>query len=310
MTELLNAAQRERLLDDLVDGRCPDARGRFGPFGGRYVPETLIPAHERLEAGVQALAARPRLPGRAERPADELGRPSDGAHLRAAAVAALGRGAVAEARGPGAHRCAQDQQRPGPGAAGEAPGREAHRRRDRRRPARRGHRRGLRAPRPALHGVHGRGGHGAPGAERRAHAAAGRDRGAGHRRRPDAARGHRRGHARLGRRSGRHLLPPRLRGGPASLSLSGARTAGRHRPRGARAVPAAHGRAAGRGDRLRRRRLERHRPVPSVHRRSQRADPRHRGRRPRHRASGENAATLVYGRPGVLHGCYTHAAAG
>ena len=53
MSELLNAAQRERLLDDLVNGRCPDAHGRFGPFGGRYVPETLIPAHERLEAGVK-----------------------------------------------------------------------------------------------------------------------------------------------------------------------------------------------------------------------------------------------------------------
>jgi tryptophan synthase beta chain len=31
----------------------PDAKGRFGPFGGRYVPETLMPALARLEAGVQ-----------------------------------------------------------------------------------------------------------------------------------------------------------------------------------------------------------------------------------------------------------------
>jgi tryptophan synthase beta chain len=42
----------ERLLADSVAGRFPDARGRFGPFGGRYVPETLIPAVERLEQGV------------------------------------------------------------------------------------------------------------------------------------------------------------------------------------------------------------------------------------------------------------------
>ncbi len=28
----------------------PDPRGRFGPYGGRYVPETLIPALEELEA--------------------------------------------------------------------------------------------------------------------------------------------------------------------------------------------------------------------------------------------------------------------
>jgi len=43
----------ERLLADLVAGRLPDERGRFGPFGGRYVPETLIPALDRLERGVR-----------------------------------------------------------------------------------------------------------------------------------------------------------------------------------------------------------------------------------------------------------------
>lgn len=31
----------------------PDAHGRFGPYGGRYVPETLIPALEALDAAVQ-----------------------------------------------------------------------------------------------------------------------------------------------------------------------------------------------------------------------------------------------------------------
>jgi tryptophan synthase beta chain len=30
----------------------PDARGRYGIFGGRYVPETLVPALDRLQAGV------------------------------------------------------------------------------------------------------------------------------------------------------------------------------------------------------------------------------------------------------------------
>ncbi|VCU52845.1 Tryptophan synthase beta chain [Thermus thermophilus] len=34
----------------LPDFPLPDARGRFGPYGGRYVPETLIPALEELEA--------------------------------------------------------------------------------------------------------------------------------------------------------------------------------------------------------------------------------------------------------------------
>jgi len=47
---LPDAAQ---LLAATVAGRFPDARGRFGPFGGRYVPETLIPALERLERGVR-----------------------------------------------------------------------------------------------------------------------------------------------------------------------------------------------------------------------------------------------------------------
>jgi tryptophan synthase beta chain len=42
-----------RLLAELLAGRFPDARGRYGPFGGRYVPETLIPALERLERGVR-----------------------------------------------------------------------------------------------------------------------------------------------------------------------------------------------------------------------------------------------------------------
>src|SRR5580698_6715663 len=41
------------LLADVLAGRFPDARGRYGPFGGRYVPETLIPALERLERGVR-----------------------------------------------------------------------------------------------------------------------------------------------------------------------------------------------------------------------------------------------------------------
>ena len=47
---LPDAAQ---LLAAVVAGRLPDERGRFGPFGGRYVPETLIPALERLERGVR-----------------------------------------------------------------------------------------------------------------------------------------------------------------------------------------------------------------------------------------------------------------
>jgi tryptophan synthase beta chain len=49
---------KERLLAEEVAGRLPDARGRFGPFGGRYVPETLIPALERLEQGIREVLHR------------------------------------------------------------------------------------------------------------------------------------------------------------------------------------------------------------------------------------------------------------
>src|SRR5580700_4517424 len=47
------ATENARILKDLLAGRFPDERGRYGPFGGRYVPEILIPAHERLERGAR-----------------------------------------------------------------------------------------------------------------------------------------------------------------------------------------------------------------------------------------------------------------
>ena len=37
----------------------PDSRGRFGRFGGRYVPETLVPALEELETAYRAALADP-----------------------------------------------------------------------------------------------------------------------------------------------------------------------------------------------------------------------------------------------------------
>jgi tryptophan synthase beta chain len=41
------------LRNDAVMSGLPDARGRYGAFGGRYVPETLVPALDRLQAGVE-----------------------------------------------------------------------------------------------------------------------------------------------------------------------------------------------------------------------------------------------------------------
>jgi tryptophan synthase beta chain len=40
------------LFANTMNDAYPDVRGRFGPFGGRYVPETLVPALDRLQAGV------------------------------------------------------------------------------------------------------------------------------------------------------------------------------------------------------------------------------------------------------------------
>ena len=44
MSSLLQADEARALLRASVAGDLPDERGRFGPFGGRYVAETLMPA--------------------------------------------------------------------------------------------------------------------------------------------------------------------------------------------------------------------------------------------------------------------------
>jgi tryptophan synthase beta chain len=43
----------------IEDFPLPDERGRFGPYGGRYVPETLIPALEELEAAYRKFKKDP-----------------------------------------------------------------------------------------------------------------------------------------------------------------------------------------------------------------------------------------------------------
>jgi tryptophan synthase beta chain len=49
----MSSIDKAQLLADELAGRFPDARGRFGPFGGRYIPETLTAAFEKLEAAVK-----------------------------------------------------------------------------------------------------------------------------------------------------------------------------------------------------------------------------------------------------------------
>ena len=79
------------------------------------------------------------------------------------------------------------------------------------------------------------------------------------------------------------LLPHRLRRRPAPLPDDRPRLPVGHRPRGARADAGADRPPAGRGRRLRRRRLERDRHLPPVRRRRERRAGRRRGGRPRAR---------------------------
>ena len=71
-------------LHDVLAGRFPDGRGRFGPFGGRYVPETLIAPLERLEtAGRRCLADRQFLAQFHGELSTWAGRPTPLTHARA-----------------------------------------------------------------------------------------------------------------------------------------------------------------------------------------------------------------------------------
>lgn len=51
--------QSEKFIQDLMSGASPDESGRYGPFGGRFVPETLVPALERLEQGIKRYLGDP-----------------------------------------------------------------------------------------------------------------------------------------------------------------------------------------------------------------------------------------------------------
>ena len=55
----------------------PDALGRFGPFGGRFVPETLMPALEELESAYEASRQDPAFQAELDRLLEEYaGRPT------------------------------------------------------------------------------------------------------------------------------------------------------------------------------------------------------------------------------------------
>ena len=182
--------------------------GYYGPYGGRYVPETLVPALEELERGWRAARDDPTFWAELDELQRVVRRPPDADHARRAARAR--QADLPEARGPLPHRRAQDQQHARAGAARPAAREEAHHRRDRRGPARRRDRDGLREVRPRMRRLHGRRGRPPPAPERRADAPARRRGPAGRARDEDAQGGDERGDPRLDHERRDDLLPDRL----------------------------------------------------------------------------------------------------
>ena len=77
MSAIIKPEEADDLLGRELRGELPDERGRFGPFGGRYVPETLVPAFERLEAGVHEHLQEPSFQAEYRRELREwVGRPT------------------------------------------------------------------------------------------------------------------------------------------------------------------------------------------------------------------------------------------
>src|ERR1700716_3311442 len=149
------ALDGEHLLADSIAGKFPDAHGRFGPFGGRYVPETLIPALERLEEGIrEKLHAGDFQTEYQQQLKTWVGRPT------ALTYAAR----LSERWGAKVWLKREDLAHTGAHKINNAIG-QAHRRGDWCRAAWSRERGCVRPPRPALYGLHGSGRHGAPGAQ-------------------------------------------------------------------------------------------------------------------------------------------------
>ena len=278
-------------------GPEPTDRGRFGEFGGRFVPETLVPALESLEAAFRQAWADDRfrdelaalLTSYAGRPTPvtECHRLSERLGLRIL----LKREDLTHT---GSHKINNVL---GQALLTRRHGQDPGHRRDGRRPARGGHRHRRRPLRARVQGVHGCGGRGAPGAQRVPHASPrcrGRARRLGQRH-PQGR--HQRSVAGLGGHRRGHPLLHRLGGGPPSLPVDGAGVpAGRGR-RGPGAVPRPPRRSrprVGRG--LRRRGLQRHRHLRRLRRHQ--SPPGGRGSRRVGLECGRHGASITRGVPG------------
>ena len=245
----------------------PDKSGRFGEFGGQFVPESLMPAC-RSSTGPSARpgATRRSAPSSTTCCADYAGRPSPltECHRLSAELGCRVLLKREDLNHTGSHKINNVL---GQALLARAHGQDPAGRRDRRRPARRGHRHRGGAVGHGVPGVHGRGRHGPPGAERVPHAPARRRGHPGAVGQPDPQGCRERGHAGLGRHRRALPLLPRLGDGPASVSVDGPRVPPGARHGGPGAVRVAAGRRrARRGRGLRRRRVQRRRDLLGVRR--------------------------------------------
>lgn len=83
MQSEITPAEAKALLAQEMEGAFPDKQGRYGPFGGRYVPETLVPALDRLQVGVDRYLRDPEfLKDFHAELKDWIGRPTPLTHAR------------------------------------------------------------------------------------------------------------------------------------------------------------------------------------------------------------------------------------
>ena len=285
----------------------PDATGHFGAYGGRFVAETLMPLMLTVEQRLRGGEGRPGVSGRTRRLAQALCRPPNPLYLAERLTAHLGGAKIylkrEDLNHTGAHKInnclgqillakrmgkTRIIAETGAGQHGVATATVAA------------------LFRSALHHLHGRSGHRAAEAQRVSHASAGRRSSPGQFRLAHAERCDERGAARLGRQRPRHVLHHRLGRRSASLSDDGARFPDRDRQGDPRADAGARRAAARHADRLRRRRLQRHRAcsipflddtavaIHGVEAAGEGVDTAH------------HAATLSKGTPGVLHGARSY----
>ena len=145
----------------------PDAAGHFGPYGGRYVAETLMPAVLELEAAYRRIAPDPRFRSELARLLrDYAGRPTP-LFLAERLTAQLGGAKIylkrEDLNHTGSHKINNTL---GQALLARRMGKTQGDRRDRRRPARRGHGHGGGALRDGVPDLHGGGGHPPPGPQR------------------------------------------------------------------------------------------------------------------------------------------------